>query len=309
MAVRLPLDVSAVTQGLVMPGQPWRGVEFHRSLGSTNARARELVTSRPTPRYAAGPGEPPPGIWWVVLTDDQTEGRGRLGRTWEVPPRASISLSAVVPVDDLASVGWVPLLAGLALARAIREITASSNRRLEPVLKWPNDVLLADDGDRKVAGILCELVALPTGHAVVVGTGVNVDQTREELPVDMATSLALAGAEVAREHLVVAYLHQLSDVLGASGPPPPSRTERIVRSRTRRCTGAFETERFVRSEYRGECVTIGARVRLHLPSGAVVEGTATDVDDSGALVVQSPQGRRAYAAGDVVHVRRGGRLG
>lgn len=257
-------------------GQPWRDLEFHPALGSTNARAREL---------AADPGEP----WRIVLTDHQTGGRGRLGRTWEVPDRASIAVSALVPLADAAAVGWVPLLAGLALARAIRDVTERAGAPLTPRLKWPNDVLIADDDHRKVSGILCELVQLRTGPGVVVGTGVNVHQTRGELPVETATSLDLCSAPVRREDLVVAYLRELARLVQplADGTPEDRRE-------------ALEAGR---AAYAKECSTIGLTVRIHLPGGVVAEGVATGIDPTGALVVESGQGRRTYAAGDVVHVR------
>lgn len=294
MRVRNPLDSDSVSAALVTSGRPWREVEFHPALGSTNTRLRELLSAAPgAPRtYAAGPAGPVPGLWWVVLTDHQTGGRGRLGRAWTVPDRASLAVSAAVPVTDTAQSGWVPLLAGLALARAVRKVTAATGHPLTPRLKWPNDVLLAEDDDRKVSGILCELVPVGAGRAVVVGTGVNIDQTREELPVETATSLALAGAVVRREDLLVAYLDHLVAVLPGAGisvrgePPTPADVAAV------------------RTAYRRSCSTLGLQVRVHLPTGAAVEGTALDVDDAGGLVVRTPDGPRTFAAGDVVHVRR-----
>lgn len=273
------------------------------------------------------PGPPPPA-WHVVLTDHQTGGRGRLGRAWQVPAGAAVAVSVIVPVRDRSAAPWLPLCAGLALYRSLREVTRAAGHELSPRLKWPNDVLLADDGDRKVSGILCELlgpVASVGGRDesgrdqgdrpgeggydddalyVVVGTGVNVDQTRNELPVDTATSLALAGAEVTREDLVVAYLRELASLLragaaldrgdggGRSGYNPSGQLERVVRA-----------------EYEQACSTIGSAVRVHLPGGVRVEGQATGVDATGALVVSTSTGTRSFAAGDVEHVRRAdGRL-
>jgi BirA family transcriptional regulator, biotin operon repressor / biotin---[acetyl-CoA-carboxylase] ligase len=264
--VRDSLDSDSVSAALVTSGRPWRGVEFHPALGSTNTRLRDLLTAEPRP-YAAVPGEPPPGLWWVVTTDHQTGGRGRLGRAWTVPDRASLAVSVAVPVTDREQAGWMPLLAGLALSRAVREVSAAAGHELTPRLKWPNDVLLADDGDRKLSGI-------------------NVDQTRAELPVDTATSLALSGATVRREVLLVSYLDHLVSVLPGTGPGG----------------GAEAT----RTAYREACSTIGARVRVHLPGGEAAEGTATAVDDDGALVVSTARGSRSFAAGDVVHVRPAG---
>jgi len=261
---------------LITSGSPWQSVEFHPAISSTNSRASELARS-----YAAelGSGESP--LWRVVLTDDQTGGRGRLGRSWEVPPRASVAVSAIVPAPSAREVGWVPLLTGVALAKAIGAVTEAAGQRLETRLKWPNDVLLPADEDRKVAGILCELVAIGDAHhAVVVGTGVNVDQARDELPVETATSLRLAGCEVAREDLVVRYLAELVQVLQSGGA-------------------------LAREEYRDQCASLGADVRVDLPNGVAAEGRAVRVDDSGALVVVVGGVEQVFSAGDVVHLRRG----
>lgn len=314
--MRDSLDAEIVGAGLVTSGQPWRGVEFHPALGSTNTRLREIVTgaAAPTGPYAVAPAARGSGPWWVVLTDHQTGGRGRLGRVWEVPDRASVAVSCAVPVSGPAVAGWLPLLAGLALSRALREVSRAAGHVLDPRLKWPNDVLLGDDGDRKVSGILCELVALPaaqsavgvegvegldgaageTAYVVVVGTGVNVDQRRDELPVDTATSLALAGATVRREDVVVAYLRELAAVLQGLESTSASATAPVV--------GAVDEA--TRAAYVAACSTVGARVRVHLPGGRVADGDAVDVDRDGGLVVATAGGRRTFAAGDVVHVRR-----
>jgi BirA family biotin operon repressor/biotin-[acetyl-CoA-carboxylase] ligase len=286
---------------LVTSGQPWRGVEFHAALASTNTRLRELVTGAATPAgpYAVSSGTPDGGLWWVVLTDHQTGGRGRLGRVWEVPDRASVAVSCAVPVKDATVAGWLPLLAGLALSRALRVVSRAAGHELEPRLKWPNDVLLRDDEDRKVSGILCELVAVPaprapggTAYVVVVGSGVNVDQARDELPVDTATSLALAGATVRREAVVVAYLRELAGLL------------RGLDERTSASPVVEAVDEQARAAYVSACSTVGARVRVHLPDGQEAVGEAVDIDRDGGLVVITPRGRRTFAAGDVVHVRR-----
>jgi len=194
----------------------------------------------------------------------------------------------------------MPLLAGLALSRAVRRVTEAAGHALTARVKWPNDVLLADDGDRKLSGILCELVAVASGQVVVVGTGVNVDQTREELPVDTATSLAVAGATVRREDLLVAYLDELTAVLAGAGVD-------IGTDRSRAAGGAGRAGAAgaagVRTAYREACSTIGLAVRGHGPTGEAVGGVAVGVDDGGALVVRTDHGERSFAAGDVVHVR------
>lgn len=308
MDVRDSLDIETVSAALVTSGRPWRGVEFHPALGSTNTRLRELLagTAQPTGPYAVGRAGDDRCLWWVVLTDHQTGGRGRLGRAWTVPDRASIAISVAVPVADPAQAGWMPLLAGLALSRAVRRVTEAAGHALTARLKWPNDVLLADDGDRKLSGILCELVAVSSGQAVVVGTGVNVDQTREELPVDTATSLAVAGATVRREDLLVAYLDELTAVLAGAGADigtDPSRAAGVAGAVGAVGAVGAAGAAGARTAYREACSTIGLEVRVHLPTGEAIEGVAVGVDDGGALVVRTDHGERSFAAGDVVHVR------
>lgn len=256
--MRESLDREALHEALVTPGQPWTGVDVHPSLGSTNVEAARL-------------GQP----WRVVVTDHQEAGRGRLGRTWETPANTSVTLSVLLPAPEQAR-GWLPLATGLAVRDALSEVAGVASS-----LKWPNDVLLPADDDRKVCGILCELG--PAG--VVVGLGINVDQDRDELPVDTATSLRLAGAsEVSRERLVVAVLTHLArwhaDLSGAA----PARAG-------------------VHAAYRRACSTIGREVDLHVAGGEVRRVRAVGVDDEGRLVVSSAGSEYAVAAGDVVHVR------
>ena len=163
-------------------------------------------------------------------------------------------------------------------------ITAATGLAAE--LKWPNDVLLPDDADGKVCGVLCEVVTGLGAAFVVVGAGVNVDQTREQLPVDTATSLALAGAEeVDRNRLVAAYLSTLAGWYAALTGPDPARP---------------------RAAYRRRCTTVGRPVTVSRPDRPDVVGTAVAVDDDGRLVVDSADGRHAWAAGDVAHVRSAG---
>ena len=115
----------------------------------------------------------------VLVAEEQTAGRGRMGRSWLSPPRAALTFSVLLRPTDVPAArrGWLPLLAGVAVATAIRQVSA-----LDAALKWPNDVLLRSG---KLAGILAE----QSGDAVVVGIGVNVSTARHELPAPAASSL------------------------------------------------------------------------------------------------------------------------
>ena len=245
---RPPLRARALQRALQPDG--WR-VEVVPTAASTNA----LVAER------AQAGEPG-GL--VVVAESQTAGRGRLDRTWTSPPRAGLTMSALVRPDlPAGSWPWLPLLAGLAVATAVRQ-----QAELDAVLKWPNDVLV--DG-RKVCGVLAEV---PVVGAAVLGIGLNVTTRPDELPHEGASSLQLAGAATTdRDTLLRAVLRALGAVLADVDAG--------------------------RAAYRELCSTVGQRVRVELPGGQAVEGTAQAVDEGGRLVVD---GRR-YGAGDVVHLR------
>ncbi|MCW2851255.1 MAG: biotin/acetyl-CoA-carboxylase ligase [Nocardioides sp.] len=244
---RPPLRPLALRRALEPEG--WR-VEVLPETGSTNA----VVAAR------AAAGEPA-GL--VVVAESQTSGRGRLDRVWTSPPRAGLTFSVLLrPSLPLARWGWLPLWGGLAVADALRD-----RCRVDAVVKWPNDVLV---GGEKVCGLLAEAV----GGALVLGIGLNVTTTREELPPDRpATSLLLAGAATTdRDTLLRAVLRSLDRTLAAADA----------------------------DAYRARCSSIGQRVRVELPTGAV-EGTVTSVDDDGRIVVDGTP----YGAGDVVHLRPG----
>jgi len=138
----------------------------------------------------------------IAVAEEQTEGRGRLGRSWEAPASTSILVSVLLlPPVEAAQLPQLSLVAGGAVAEAIAEVAG-----IEPVIEFPNDVLV---GGRKVAGILAE----SSEGRVILGVGVNVNQTVEELPADARkepTSLRLElGETVDRAVLLAAILLRL----------------------------------------------------------------------------------------------------
>ena len=254
---RPPLDAALVREAVVRPGGMWTSVAVKDVTGSTNA---DLAS-----------GEHPVGS--VLVAESQTAGRGRLDRRWVSPPRAALMFSVLVrPAVPASNAGWLPLLAGVAVAAAIDDVVGLNAR-----LKWPNDVLI---GDRKLAGILAEQAAC----GVIVGIGLNVSATAAELPPPgpgslRPTSLLIEGAGTEREPLLIAILGEL---------------ERWYR----------EPAAGLREEYVTRCATIGRDVRVELPNGRSLRGTADTVDPSGCLVVRAPGAEPvAIIAGDVVHVR------
>jgi BirA family biotin operon repressor/biotin-[acetyl-CoA-carboxylase] ligase len=138
----------------------------------------------------------------IAVAEEQSEGRGRLGRPWHAPPRTSVLVSVLLrPNVDPARLPELSLIAGGAVAEAIAEVTG-----VQPAIKFPNDVLI---GGRKVAGILAEA----SDGRVVLGIGVNANQTEQQLPAETQmppTSLRLeTGEAVDRAQLLAAILAQL----------------------------------------------------------------------------------------------------
>ncbi|WP_345377442.1 biotin--[acetyl-CoA-carboxylase] ligase [Frondihabitans cladoniiphilus] len=248
--------------------------------GSTNTALVEL----------AGDGAPD---GTVLVADRQTAGRGRLGREWVAPPGSSLAASILVRpalrsgrVLPDAAWGWFPLLGGVAL----RRILAALLPERDILLKWPNDVQIRG---LKVSGMLAELVVRDGApDAVVLGMGLNLTIGREHLPTPTSTSLALEGlagtaaelADLVLSRVVAEVRALVSDLVAADGDPAVADLVGVVSA---------------------ECDTLGRRVRVELPSGDTLLGTASALDDQGRLVVRDEETGEsvAVAAADVTHLR------
>jgi BirA family biotin operon repressor/biotin-[acetyl-CoA-carboxylase] ligase len=250
----------------------WTRLDLVASTGSTNADLLARAAAEP-----AGPeGQ-------VLVAEEQTAGRGRLGRSWSSVPGEALTFSVLLrPVTVPAERrGWLTLLSGVAVVSAVRSVSG-----VGAVLKWPNDVLV---DERKLAGILAE--QSPDESAVVIGIGLNVSTPAESLPVSPsglpATSLLAEGATVPREELLAAVLGQFERRYAAFRADPAPAGSGLL------------------AEYRGLCATLGQTVRAELPLGRVLTGTATDVDDGGRLLITEKPGASAtpISAGDVIHLR------
>ncbi len=198
----------------------------------------------------------------VVLADYQTRGRGRFGRAWLSEPGMNLLISVLLrPRVPPVRLPQLSLMAAVASAEAILDVS-----RLEAGIRWPNDLLI---GERKVGGILSESAGGNGEIAcVVVGIGINVNQTAfPEGLGGRATSLALeTGGPHDRERLCEALLASLDRwyriFLGDGFPP-------------------------VRAAWRTLSVTLGEEV-----SASGVMGTAIDLDEDGALVVETRSGSK-----------------
>ncbi len=260
----LPLDAAKLRAAVIRPGGFWRELSVLPETGSTN---EDLLT-------AARRGAPE-GV--VLAAESQTAGRGRMGRSFVTVPRSALTFSVLLRPAAVPAAGrsWITLLAGLAVASGLRAEAGVDAR-----LKWPNDVLV---NGAKLAGILAEQAA----DAIVVGTGINVLTGQDGLP-SAATSLALQDAACTdRTMLLIGLLGQLEHwYLRWAG----------AHRGDARASG-------LREEYLRLSATVGQDVRVSLPGGRTLAGTACDVDDVGRLVVRSAGGLTAVSAGDVVHVR------
>jgi BirA family biotin operon repressor/biotin-[acetyl-CoA-carboxylase] ligase len=261
---RLRSGPDLLAAGVLQPhlGSGRFGCEIvHRDeVDSTNRLASELA------RDGAPEGT-------VVIAESQTAGRGRLGRTWESPSHLNLYLSMVLR-PGLAPVHITPiaLVAAIGVVEAIRDTSG-----LGAAIKWPNDVLLSG---RKVAGILTEMDAeADRVRFVVLGIGVNLNASSRDFPPELrrkASSLRIATRRrVDRVQFTAALIRALE-----------SRYDTFL-------AGGF---RALRPVYESHHSLVGRRVRAE---EGRISGTVLGVDDAGALLLDTPEGRRAVAAGEV----------
>ena len=245
-----------------------RKLHFHDSLPSTNDEAQRLADE------GVPHGE-------LVIAEDQTGGRGRRGRAWVSTPGKSLLFSLVLrPQLPPQRAPELTLVAAVAVCEAARELGVP-----DATIKWPNDV---EVHGQKLAGLLLELRAQgDLVEHVILGVGVNVNQEESDFPPELrvrATSLREARGEALSRGLFCArLLGRLEDWLGmheALGLEP-------VLERWRQLSG-----------------TLGRNVRVELGDGVRIEGEATDLDETGALLVRVASGAvHRIVAGDVLHLR------
>ncbi|POH64118.1 biotin--[acetyl-CoA-carboxylase] ligase [Cryobacterium zongtaii] len=263
--------------------------EYLDEAGSTND---VLVTRATGPDGSAWPDLS------VIVTDNQTSGRGRLGRTWLAPSGKSLAISVLLrPRLESGPLppnryGWFPLLAGAAMTQAVRSVVQAAAPppgdedapRHEVTLKWPNDVLI--DG-YKVSGILSEL--LPDASGLCIGTGLNLSLDEHDLPTLTSTSLMLVTGSIPNaDEVLAAYLDALRSL-----------TANFL------AAGADPVASGLHAEVSALCGTLGAAVRVELPGGQDLVGTAVGLDGDGRLIVEDQTNGelQAVAAGDVTHLR------
>lgn len=212
----------------------------------------------------------------VVLADAQGRGRGRLERGFYCPPGKGLWFSVILRPDFLPKEApKCTLMAAVAVVQAMEELDVRAG------IKWPNDILA--DG-KKLVGILTEMHAeIDRVKDVVIGIGIDVNFQREDFPEDVrdaATSLAmLKGTDVDRTSFLIAVLkrlHALYAIVGKEGFAP------------------------VLDAWRAHSVTLGCEVRVLSQAGqASFSGIARDIDEDGALLIDTAEGEKRVLAGEV----------
>jgi len=246
---RALLDVSEISRALATPY--WR-VSLVDEIDSTQTALRASSPS-------AGD---------VLVTEFQSAGRGRLDRTFSATKGSALLFSFYMqPTRTKTEWGFIPLLAGLTVAEVLNVHTHSDKYST----KWPNDILI---NTKKVAGLLAEV----SGDGVIVGIGINVSMTDDQLPVPTATSLFIeSGQTIDRNAL-------LADLLNAFAKNFQS----------------WERGADLRGHYRGLSSTLGSKIEISRPDGTNQAGTAIDIDLSGALILA---GGEVVTVGDISHIR------
>ncbi len=258
---RAPLDAQLLKQELLLRQCIWQTAIIKDEVTSTNDIARELVASNTEEGT-------------FVLAKFQTNGRGRQNRNWEAPKNSSIFISIVLKPNSEKNLGWIPLLVGLALHKALEAET-----RKDIKIKWPNDLVLVENRQEfKFAGILVERIK----NQIIVGVGINFDQEKEEFPVSNASSLKqILQSSMTKESVIAAFLTELSarwlEENKASNWPTPS----LVR------------------DYKTNCITLNKKITAPLPGGEVINAEAVDISQTGEIVVKTDDGTRSLSSADI----------
>jgi BirA family biotin operon repressor/biotin-[acetyl-CoA-carboxylase] ligase len=202
-----------------------------------------------------------------VVSEFQSAGRGRLDRKFESAPNVALLFSFYIEPKRLTQWGWITLIAGSAVASALNEVTKTLNFST----KWPNDVVSASG---KIAGILCERYL----EGIIVGIGVNVSTTVEELPVPTASSIFIeTGIEFDRNQLLPRLLLSFEALFKR-----------------------WESGMDITPTYRSLSQTIGREISVTLPDASTIYGRAIGVDIEGQLILEN--GDRINV-GDIRHLR------
>ena len=213
----------------------------------------------------------------LIIADTQTEGKGRLGRTWVSPPKTGIWLSLILrPEIKPQYAGQLTLLGGLSMCEAIRNVTG-----MEAYIKWPNDVVI---NGRKVCGILTEMNAeIERVNHIVLGVGVNVNQITFGKDLPYATSLSIEGNTTYRRSIIVKEFIDIFESIYDSYKLSESLKEFLPR-------------------YESKCITLHKEVKI-IEGGKEIRAIAKRIDENGNLIVLLADGSEKQVYAGEVSVR------
>lgn len=217
----------------------------------------------------------------AVVADRQTAGRGRFGRTWNSPGGKGLYLSVILRTENVPQLPRLSLLAALSAARGLEHAGAPKIQ-----CKWPNDLLIQQpNGQRvKVGGILCESRTDEHGRRTVIGIGINLNHTAEDLPerpqFPASSLLLLTGREWPVEAILPPILAELEAATAA-----------LERGEWPDLLAAFNQR----------CAGIGEVVQVQNGDDRVL-GVIQEVDAEGRLVLRTADGPKAVVAGDVSYL-------
>lgn len=241
-------------------------LEYHDSIGSTNDRALELARGATVP------------VPLLVLAARQTAGRGRgTNRWWSSPGALTFSYVTRLP-KDVDRARWPPL--ALSAAVAVCELIEELAPSLQPGIRWPNDVYVAG---RKISGILAEVPAAAADPLLVLGLGLNVNNSLADAPREIAT-VGTALVDLAGEPF------ELTDVL-----------LRLLQHVERQAARWTAGDPALARRWSALCLLRGRRVALRLGERSV-EGHCHGIAADGALELETPAGRQRFFGGALVHV-------
>ena len=247
---------------------------LHTELIGKQVLSYEVVASTNDVAYDLGKKGTREGT--VIVSEGQTKGKGRLGRSWVSPKGKGIYLSILLrPTLPPQSIPKLTLLAAVSVARAIREVTG-----LTPQIRWPNDLLL---NGKKVSGILTEMSAEQDRvHFVVVGIGVNVNTAAEFLPGEETSLKIETGNFISRIRLAQSLLEAFDTLYRDF---KEGKTDEAL------------------EECRKLSAVLGTHVTVEQVNGKK-EGYAVDIDEEGALLLRFDDGvTERILSGDLVKLR------
>lgn len=243
-----------------------KSIIYYESIGSTNSKAKELA-------------EKGQEHGTVVISEEQTSGRGRLGRNWVSPKYKGIWMSIILRPDIITeNISQITLLGAATVQKAIMEMGIKTG------IKWPNDILI---NSKKVCGILTEMSGeIDHINYLVMGIGINVNLEEEDIPLDlkdMATSLKLESGKYVDRKLLLANVLNIFEELYNDFVQSGNIKEIIEICRK-------------------NSILIGREIKL-INKGKVTTAKAIDISDDGELVIENEQGRVEHIVSGEVSIR------